>query len=217
MSFSFALRRETFGGRWFRPKGSGRSASCSVVDMVKRLSSSCSRTNTKVIKVIVEQNTSSVRPLRSTGITRCLHYYGPRRLPHRPGCGYGFPQPVGLGSTGEDLSGSSVDLSVPAVSNHPGKFTRPCRFVMATFPLPVWRCWLHHLWQAGHFHKRNEAESSSRFRITAGTFVPSGSARPVTRPHAEFPSWSTNSYHGQYLSTDKINQTSPDAPEAQSF
>ena len=63
--------------------------------------------------------------LRSTGITRRPHYYGPLRLPIKPNIGYLFPisvdssKTLGWGITRLGLPGSSTDLSVPAVPNHP--------------------------------------------------------------------------------------------------
>jgi hypothetical protein len=55
---------------------------------------------------------------------------------------------------------------------------------------------------------RNEAESGSRFRITADTFAFSGFDDEVALAAAESASWRTSNCHGQYLSTDKINQAS---------
>jgi hypothetical protein len=53
---------------------------------------------------------------------------------------------------------------------------------------------------------RNEAESGSRFRITADAFAFSGFDGVVTRAAAESASWRTSNSHGQFLSTDKICQ-----------
>ena len=59
--------------------------------------------------------------LRSTGITRRLHYYGPLRLPTEPTSGYLFPKAVGVQTIPTGLPGSSTDLSTPAVPYHPGE------------------------------------------------------------------------------------------------
>ena len=59
----------------------------------------------------------------------------------------------------------------------------------------------------------NEAETGSRFRITADAFAFQGSDRRITPTAARSATWRTNNYHGQYLSTDKNRQALPDAPE----
>jgi len=53
---------------------------------------------------------------------------------------------------------------------------------------------------------RNEAESGSRFRITADAFAFPGFDVVVTRDAAGSASWRTSKSHGQFLSTDKICQ-----------
>jgi hypothetical protein len=67
---------------------------------------------------------------------------------------------------------------------------------------------LHLIWKDGHSHLRNEAEPGSRFRITADAFAFSGFDGEVALAAAESASWRTSNSHGQYLSTDKINQAS---------
>jgi hypothetical protein len=67
---------------------------------------------------------------------------------------------------------------------------------------------LHLIWKDGHSHLRNEAEPGSRFRITADAFAFPGFDGEVTRAAAESASWRTSNSHGQFLSTDKINQAS---------
>jgi hypothetical protein len=59
----------------------------------------------------------------------------------------------------------------------------------------------------------NEAESGSRFRITADVVAFSSFAPRVAPTHVESASWRTSNSHDQSLSTDKICQTSPGAPE----
>jgi hypothetical protein len=67
---------------------------------------------------------------------------------------------------------------------------------------------LHHIWKAGHSHLRNEAEPGSRSRITADAFASSGFDSEVALAAAESASWRTSNSHGQFLSTDEINQAS---------
>ena|ERR1700677_4528901 len=50
----------------------------------------------------------------------------------------------------------------------------------------------------------NEAESGSRFRITADVVAFSSFAPRVAPTHVESASWRTSNSHGQFLSTDKI-------------
>jgi hypothetical protein len=73
---------------------------------------------------------------------------------------------------------------------------------------------LRHLWQVGHSQQRNEAESGSlALRLTPSQSQGFGSR--VTPTTACSATWRTSNYHGQYLSTNKINQASPGTPEAQ--
>lgn len=72
---------------------------------------------------------------------------------------------------------------------------------------------LHHFREAGRSRLCNEAGTSSRFRITADIAVFPGFARQVAPPHAGSTSWGTSNYHDRYLSTDKTQQTYPDAPK----
>ena len=73
------------------------------------------------------QTCSSVGALRSTDITPLPRYYNPIRLLTKPRDGYEFPSRVvvrrarDLQHFARSLRFLSV-LSVPAVSNHPGKF-----------------------------------------------------------------------------------------------
>ena len=75
------------------------------------------------------------------------------------------------------------------------------------------QCRLHPIRQVGRFHWRNEAESSSRFRMTADAFASPGFERRVTPSPAEVTTWVTNFCHDEFLSTHKNNQASPDAPD----
>jgi hypothetical protein len=64
----------------------------------------------------------TVGPLRSTGVTPLPRYYGPLRLPTQPQVGYVFPTHVADNSSATSgLPGSSADLCVRAVPNHPGR------------------------------------------------------------------------------------------------
>jgi len=53
----------------------------------------------------------------------------------------------------------------------------------------------------------NEAETGSRFRITADVVASSSFAPQVALTHVESASWRTSNSHGQFLSTDKVAQT----------
>ena len=52
---------------------------------------------------------------------------------------------------------------------------------------------------------------------TADVFAFSGFDGVVTRAAAESATWRTSNFHGQFLSTDKIHQTYPDAPDRSQF
>src|ERR1700677_3790681 len=72
------------------------------------------------------KNANSAGDLRSTGITPLPRYYVPLRLPTKPTSGYLFPLAVcphlaQVRTTWPGLSGSSIDLSAPAVLDHPGE------------------------------------------------------------------------------------------------
>ena len=82
-------------------------------------------------------STFTVRPLRSTIVTRFLATMGLSDSRSRPPCGYAFPHCVGGSPTARPgLPGSSADLSTRAVLLHPGKPDE------CTHPL------LLHRWQA---------------------------------------------------------------------
>ena len=66
--------------------------------------------------------------------------------------------------TRSGLPSSVIDLSTPAVLSHPGEPGRCIRSLLRG------RCWLHHIWLAGHSQLRNEAGTGSR-DITADVFV----------------------------------------------
>jgi hypothetical protein len=150
-----------------------------------------------------------VRPLRSTGVTPLPRYYGPLRLPARavprlciPSGRWGsiaFPRPAG--------SPRFLDRSIPARCPQPPRKVR--RVLAPCFPADIR---LHHLWQTGHLHWRNEAESGSLALRLAGLlprFPPDGLPRlaPV-RLHARM-----SNLHGELLSVHKISQAWPGIPE----
>jgi hypothetical protein len=149
--------------------------------------------------------------LRSTGVTPLPRYYGPLRLPCRPGDGYVFPSPVAPGTpvptaahTG--LSGSSMNLSTSAAPSHPGGADRClCSWLRG-------RCGLHRIRTAGPPRKVSRGRTGFTC-VAAGVFAFQGSERQVTPPPARSATWRTSTYHGRYLSTNKIHQASPDAPD----
>ena len=80
------------------------------------------------------QTCSSAGVLGSTGVTPLPRYYDPIRLLAKPRIGYEFPFPV-AGHRAHDYQHFVrslrflSDLSMPAVSNHPGKLVSPQLFV----------------------------------------------------------------------------------------
>ena len=99
--------------------------------------------------------------------------FAPRALPRflatmspsdsRPGRarGYGFPPAVAHRAHPPGLPGSSIDLSSPAVPNHPGE---PDRCLCS---LLGGRCQASTLWEDGHSPLCIEAESGSRAARTS--------------------------------------------------
>jgi hypothetical protein len=68
------------------------------------------------------------------------------------------------------------------------------------------------IWQVDHSQKRNEAESGSlALRLTPSSSR--GFGRRVTPTTARSTTRRTSNYHGQFLSTNKINQASPGTPD----
>ena len=69
------------------------------------------------------------------------------------------------------------------------------------------------IWQVDHSQKRNEAESGSlALRLTPSSSR--GFGRRVTPTTARSTTRRTSNYHGQFLSTNKINQASPGTPDS---
>jgi len=86
-------------------------------------------------------------------------------------------------------------------------------------PLPLLVAWrsgirLRPFREVGHSRLRfNEAESGSRFRITADVVAFLSFAPRVAPTHVKSASWRTSNSHDQFLSTDKICQAWPGAPK----
>jgi hypothetical protein len=102
------------------------------------------------------------------------------------------------------------DRSLDARCPHPPRRVRPLPLLVA------WRSGirLHPVRRAGHSRLRfHEAESGSRFRITADVVASSSFAPRVAPTHVESASWRTSNSHDQYLSTDKTCQAWPGAPD----
>ena len=116
-------------------------------------------------------------PLRSTGVTPLPRYYEPRRPPAGADHAVMLSRAaLGLPPTPPGLPGSSIDLSAPAVSNHPGG-ARPPRLPVPSRP----RLGFTLSGRLATPQKRNEAESSSlALRLTPSPpeASPAGSLRP---------------------------------------
>jgi len=157
-------------------------------------------------------NMHSAEPLRSTGITPLLHYYGLLRLPNGPCRRYVFRhhvEVITLAQTG--LSGSSTDLSARAVPYHPGRPGRhPCSlFIHRQQASPHSGGWPPSL-------SRNEAETGSlALRLMRLAF--GASTMGLLPSAARLPTWRTSKYHGNYLSSCKACQAYPDAPNGRQW
>jgi hypothetical protein len=141
---------------------------------------------------------SSARPLRSTGITPLLRYYGPLRLPLRSACRLCLPLgglPLG-GSPRPAQSrakGSSTVLSAHAVPFHPGE-PDDCIFSFLHH-----QYWLHPIRKTGHSHWCNEAEPGSlALRLTPLPLE--ASPRRITPSCARLATCVTRNSHGELLS-----------------
>jgi len=115
------------------------------------------------------------------------------------------PLPLPSSGTASGLSGSRRVFRYPPSSTTPGSRTAAhahCFAVRAGFALygRLAAPSLHH-----------EAESGSlTLRLTASPSE--ASSQRVAPCNARSATWPTSNYHGQYLSTDKTRQASPDAP-----
>ena len=151
----------------------------------------------------------SARPLGSIRITGLPRYYGPLRLPARAAHGYLFPLAVALCchvAPLPGLPGSLTDLSLRAAPSHPGK-SGDCihpllrrRFQASPnrtgWPLP----------------SRNEAETVLLALRLTGSPLRASSER-VTPLHARLATCQMGNLHGEFLSSHKISQASPGAPD----
>ena len=127
-------------------------------------------------------------PLRSAGITPLQRYYEPLRLPIEPPRGYGFPRlvdpwPMCQASLERvsQVPGDSVGIRCPL----PPRRARPLQAFVASRSVTGFTL----SGRAGHSQMRNEAESGSRFRITADAFAFQGSDRRITPTAAQSATW----------------------------
>jgi len=87
-----------------------------------------------------------VGPLRSTGVTRLRHYYGPLRIPTDRRRGYGFPRHSGSRTRPAGPPRFRHLPSSPATRQDPGEPNRcTCRCLPCS-------CWLRHVREVGHSH-----------------------------------------------------------------
>jgi len=140
-------------------------------------------------------NMSSAGALRSTGITRRLRYYSPLRPPAGPGCGYGFPQPVGPTTRLAVDPPSRVSQVPRPICRRPPSSVTPGSPAAARTRFFTAGVRLHLLWQVGHSLMCNEAESGSlALRLTSSPSE--ASHERVTPSCARLATWRTSTYHG---------------------
>ena len=121
--------------------------------------------------------------LRSTGITRRPHYYGPLRLPIKPNIGYLFPISV-------DTPAHPAEKSLDWASQVPRLICRcPLSPITPGRPVAAYTCCfatdsrLHLLRKDGHDHLCNEAESGSlTLRLTPSPHRASTAGSPRQPP-----------------------------------
>ena len=131
--------------------------------------------------------------LRSTGITRRHHYYEPRRLPHRAEPAV-MPsrRPLGQVPTRTGLPGSWLICRRVPPPITPESPTAACAYCLTVDGR------LRHLWQVGHSHKCNEAESGSQtLRLT--TLRGAASPHRITPRDARVATRRTGNYHGKHF------------------
>ena len=145
-------------------------------------------------------------------MTPLPRYYEPLRLPIKPRRSYGFPRLVDAWLIRQEslervsqVPDDSVGIRCPLSPRR----ARPLHLSVASRSMagftPSGRL--------ATLKMFNEAESGSRFRITADAFAFRGSDRRITPTAARSATGRTNNYPGQYLATDQNRQASPDAPE----
>ena len=161
-----------------------------------------SRSKLHVERLTAYDNTNPAGPLRSTGITRRPHYYGPRRLPAGAApTVMDSRQALDLRSTPPGLPGSWLVCRRPPSPLTPGSpSTARARCFVDGSRLRRFRA-------VGRSQITcNEAESGSlSLRLTSSPSEASWDR--ITPSHARLATWRTSTYHGQYLSTNEINQT----------
>ena len=140
------------------------------------------------------ESCSSVRPLRSTGVTPLLHYYGPLRFPTGPLRRLCIPAArCSLARAAwPGLPGSSTDLSTRAVPSHPGR-SAGC-FCLLLHQRSVW---LHPSRRTGHLRIPIEAEPGSlALRLTCSPPDSPAALRllALVRLHAEQAIYMVNSF-----------------------
>jgi len=129
------------------------------------------------------EHMSLAEALRSTGITRRPHYYGPLRLPTKPNIGYLFPISVDPPAhpAGESLNWAS---QVPRlICRCPPSPITPGRPMTAHTCCFATDSRLHLLRKDGHDHLCNEAESGSlTLRLTPSPHRASTAGSPRQPP-----------------------------------
>ena len=145
----------------------------------------------------------SVKPLRSTGITLLLRYYGLLRPPLRPDQPLCIPTGLFLLA---GLPGSSVVLSMHAIPFHPGE-PDDCLLSFLRH-----QCWFRHLRQVDRSHLCNEADSGS-LALWLASLSHEASPGRITPPCARLTTYVTSISYGELLSFHKNNQACPGAPK----
>ena len=147
---------------------SGTCVQADLLTLMKRLGRQGSFAPRELPRFIATMAPSDSRPYPAAVIYSCRQSLGPDASDHRIRSG---------------LSGSSLNYRRPLSPLTPGSpsaayarcFTDGVRF--------------RPFWKVDHYHLRNEAETGSRFRITADVFAFSDFDDEVTRVAAESASW----------------------------
>ncbi len=145
----------------------------------------------------------SVKPLRSTGITLLLRYYGLLRPPLRPVQPLCIPLGLFLLA---GLPGSSVVLSTHAVPFHPGE-PDDCLLSFLRH-----QYWFRHIRQGVHSHWFNEAVSGS-LALRLASLSHEASPGRITPPCARLTTYVTSNSYDELLSAHENNQACPGAPD----
>ena len=145
----------------------------------------------------------SLKPLRSTGITLLLRYYGLLRPPLRPVQPLCIPLGLFLLA---GLPGSSVVLSTHAVPFHPGE-PDDCLLSFLRH-----QYWFRHIRQGVHSHWFNEAVSGS-LALRLASLSNEASPGRITPPYARLTTYVTSNSYDELLSAHENNQACPGAPD----